>query len=402
MTDTILVFNSGSSSFKFSLFAARDEALILSGIADKLGHFDAYLEIRVPSKNGTASAKHRVTTPDSTHRHAIQQLIEVLPQFGVSFDSVISVGHRVVHGGENFASSVIIDEDVIREISACNNLAPLHNPKNLLGIEILQDLKPDLPQVAVFDTAFHQTLPRTAYLYALPWHLYTDLGVRRYGFHGTSHRYVSGRAVENFELDPQDHQLLVAHLGNGCSATAIVDGRSVDTTMGLTPLEGLMMGTRSGDVDPSLHEFLHEHLGWPLSRITSMLNNESGLLGLSRLSNDMRTLFDAAQNGNQQAQLAFDVFCFRTARQLGALAASLTRIDALIFTGGIGENQLHVRESVIRQLAIFGFKLDEDANRQHGEASHGVITAPSSTRACVIKTDEELMIARDCLALMGR
>lgn len=401
MTETILVFNSGSSSFKFSLFAVQDEALILSGIADKLGHPDAYLEIKASSANGLVGNKHRFDTPDATHRHAIQQLIEVFPQFGVDFDNVVSVGHRVVHGGEKFASSVIINEDVIREIAACNNLAPLHNPKNLLGIEILQDLSPNLPQVAVFDTAFHQTLPQTAYLYAVPWHLYTDLGVRRYGFHGTSHRYVAGRAVESLGLDPLDHQLLVAHLGNGCSAAAIVNGRSVDTTMGLTPLEGLMMGTRSGDVDPSLHGFLHEHLGWSLDRITATLNNESGLLGLSGLSNDMRKLYDAAQKGNQQAQLAFDIFCFRTARQLSALTASLTRIDALVFTGGIGENQVQVRESVIRQLAIFGFILDAEANREHGQANRGVITAPSSTRACVINTNEELMIARDCLALLA-
>lgn len=402
MTETILVFNSGSSSFKFSLFAARDESLILSGIADRLGHPDAYLQIRTAPRDGIVNEKHQLETPDATHRRAIQQLIEVFPQFGVSFDSVIAVGHRVVHGGEKFASSVIISEEVIKEIAACNNLAPLHNPKNLLGIEILQDLNPALTQVAVFDTAFHQTLPATAYLYAVPWHLYTDLGVRRYGFHGTSHRYVAQRAVQELGLDPQDHQLLVAHLGNGCSATAVVNGCSVDTTMGLTPLEGLMMGTRSGDVDPSLHGFLQEHLGWSLNKITDTLNKESGLLGLSQLSNDMRTLYTAAQNGNQQAQIAFDVFCFRTARQLSALATSLSRLDALIFTGGIGENQVQVREAVVRQMAIFGFKIDDDANLQHGRTNRGIITRAGSTCACVVQTDEERMIARDCLALLGK
>ncbi len=395
MTQIIMVFNSGSSSFKFSLFSV-DETLLLHGIADKLGHDDAYIELR------RGKDRQHVAITGATHRQAISKLIDILPTFDIQFRDIAIVGHRVVHGGEKFSRSVLIDDQVREQIATCNSLAPLHNPKNLLGIEIMQDLSPELPQVAVFDTAFHQTLPQNAFLYAIPWNLYQQLGVRRYGFHGTSHRYVAQSAMDQLALDRDDSQLLTAHLGNGCSACAIVNGRSVDTTMGLTPLEGLMMGTRSGDVDPSLHEFLQERLDWSTARTTEMLNHESGLLGLSQKSNDMRTVYAAALAGDQQCKLAFDVFCFRVARQLSALAVSLQRIDALVFTGGIGENHAPTRAAVIQQMSLFGFKLDSAGNAEHGRNRRGLITTPDSTRACVVKTDEELMIARDCIQLLAQ
>lgn len=393
MTQFVMVFNSGSSSFKFSLFST-DETLLLHGIADRIGHEDAYLEARSEAK------RERIMIPGATHRMAITKLMGILPVFDIRFQDIVVVGHRVVHGGEKFSNSVVINNQVLSEIAACNSLAPLHNPKNLLGIEIMQDLSPGMTQVAVFDTAFHQTLPEAAFLYAVPWNLYKKYGVRRYGFHGTSHRFVARTATDQLQLDLYDSQLLTAHLGNGCSACAIVNGRSVDTTMGLTPLEGLMMGTRSGDVDPGLHEFLHDRLGWSAARTTEILNRESGLLGLSGKSNDMRTVHAAALAGDQQCKLAFDVFCFKVARQLSALAVSLSRIDALIFTGGIGENHAPTRAAVIKQMSLFGFRLDSDSNAEHGKNRRGMITTPESTRACVVRTDEERMIARDCIELL--
>jgi len=332
------------------------------------------------------------------HRQAIEALVEKLPSFGVGFAEIAVVGHRVVHGGEQFSQSVIINKKTLQGINACSPLAPLHNPSNILGIELLQTLFPRLPQVAVFDTAFHQSLPKHVYLYAIPYELYEQYGVRRYGFHGTSHRYVSEQAIQHLGLATTDNQLIIAHLGNGCSATAIVNGRSVDTSMGLTPLEGLVMGTRSGNVDPSLHQFLQDKLGWSLQRITAVLNCESGLLGLSKMSNDMRSLRAAADEGSEAAILAIDVFCFRLARQLAALAASLQRIDALVFTGGIGENSAPVRQRVMEQLAILGFIPDSERNLAHGGQS-GMISAEGSTRAMVLATNEELMIARDALKL---
>ena len=392
MAQYVLVFNSGSSSFKFSLFSPQSEAPLLSGIAEKLGTDTAEILLK------TQGEKHRQLLPNAAHEQAILFLVEQLENRGYPFSDVAVVGHRVVHGGEKFAESVVIDTHVIEDIRACSQLAPLHNPANLLGIEIIAKQFPRLTQVAVFDTAFHQSLPEKAYLYPIPLKLYQDLGIRRYGFHGTSHRYVSQVAIKQLGL-PDDNQLLIAHLGNGCSATAVSQGKSVDTTMGLTPLEGLMMGTRSGDIDPSLHQYLQTRMQWPLEKITQVLNKESGLLGLSELSNDMRTLVEAADNHNGKAQLAIDVFCFRLARQLAGLAASLSRIDALVFTGGIGENSAPIRSQVLQNLKILGFECDHQRNSQHGKHSDGLITRDASTRALVINTNEEYMIALDALAL---
>lgn len=390
----ILVFNSGSSSFKFSLFAANDDNPLLAGLAECLNTPEASMRF----KTGDGQTKKLVIT--GGHQKAIETLIAQFPEFGLSFGDVAVVGHRVVNGGEYFSESVIVDKDVLDKVRACSPLAPLHNPANILGIEIIDALYPDLPQVAVFDTAFHQTLPRKAYLYPIPLSLYRKQGVRRYGFHGTSHRYVAETAIAMLDLQPKDNHLLIAHLGNGCSATAVVNGSSVDTTMGLTPLEGLVMGTRSGDVDPSLHKFLQDTMGWSLNKITDVLNRESGLLGLSELSNDMRTLANAASEGHEGAILAIDVFCFRLSRQLAALAASLTRIDALVFTGGIGENNPVVRKKVLQQLAVFGFQVNEAANGIHGGDSNGVISEAGGPKALVIRTNEEAMIAHDALQLL--
>ncbi|WP_028877178.1 acetate/propionate family kinase [Teredinibacter turnerae] len=391
----VLVFNSGSSSFKFSLFPTDSDAPLLNGVAEALSTPEANMKI-VPAE-GEVQRFHI----DADHQGAIAILVEKLPEFGVNFTDVVVVGHRVVHGGEAFSESVVVDDFSLGKMESCSDLAPLHNPAAVLGIRLIGELYPNLPQVAVFDTAFHQTLEKKAYLYAVPYHLYEQQGVRRYGFHGTSHRYVAGEAIRRLGLSESDNQLLIAHLGNGCSATAVSNGKSVDTTMGLTPLEGLVMGTRSGDVDPSLHQFLQDRLGWSLQKITDVLNRESGLLGISRISNDMRTLVEAAENGNESAQLAIDVFCFRLARQLAGLAASLSRIDAVVFTGGIGENNGGLRKKVLESLAIFGFTVDGSANAIHGKESAGVITTDTSpTRAMVIQTNEEAMIARDAKKLV--
>lgn len=384
----VLVINSGSSSLKFSVFDMQAGREVMAGLAERLESPEALLTWRGDGE------KQRREIPGQGHEGALREVHSLLSDMGAP----AAIGHRVVHGGEAFSGSVVIDEAVIEGIDRCASLAPLHNPPNLLGIRAMQRLYPDVPQVAVFDTAFHQTLAPEAYLYPVPIRLYREQGVRRYGFHGTSHQYVAGEAVRRLNLDPDDHGLITAHLGNGCSATAVRNGRSVDTTMGMTPLEGLVMGTRSGDVDPGLHEFLAEKLDLSLAEITAMLNRESGLLGLSELSNDMRTLAEAAASGNDNAQRAIDVFCFRLARHIGALAASLTRFDALVFTGGIGENAASVREQVLKHLPLFGFKCDSALNRKNGD-DQGRISVQDLPVALVIPTREEWVIANDAYRL---
>ncbi len=388
----ILVLNSGSSSLKFSAYARANLQPLLNGAASQLNTPNAELTF--------AAQPTSIAIPDANHQQALVEILKRLPASGLATEHLAAVGHRVVHGGEKFHQSVLINDQALTAIRACCELAPLHNPANLMGIEAIAQLCPSVPQIAVFDTAFHQTLPAKAYLYGVPFHLYQEFGVRRYGFHGTSHRYVAQRAVDQLALAALDHQLLIAHLGNGCSATAVVNGESVDTTMGLTPLEGTLMGTRSGDVDPGLHQYLQHKLGWDLGQITDMLNKKSGLLGLSSISNDMRQIASAAESGNEQARLAIDVFCFRLARLLGGLATSLKRIDALVFTGGIGQHSALVRSKVLEQLAILGFDEDPLRNQQHGQHDNGLITRVQSRRALVIATDEERMIAMDCAHLI--
>lgn len=388
----VLVINSGSSSLKFSLFEMTSTKEVVSGNADRLNTRNAELTWHL---NGEKQSR---TLPNQGHSGALQAVNEIITRLPLK-EPLAGIGHRVVHGGETFTDSARVNSSTLQGIEACSSLAPLHNPANLLGIQVMQALYPSVPQVAVFDTAFHQSLDPEAFLYAVPMKLYREQGVRRYGFHGTSHKYIAGQAVHQLDLNPESHAIICAHLGNGCSATAISDGFSIDTTMGMTPLEGLVMGTRSGDIDPGLHEYLTEQLGWSITDVTQMLNRDSGLLGLSELSNDMRTLTEAAAEGHTQAQQAIDVFCFRLARQIGGLAATLGRLDALVFTGGIGENAASVRANVVNRLGIFGFELDETLNQAHGD-EQGRISSRQGPIAAVIPTREEWMIARDTLRLV--
>ena len=329
------------------------------------------------------------------HAEVLDQVLQALREY-----RVMAVGHRVVHGGEAFSDSVVLDAASIRRIEACSELAPLHNPANLLGIAAARARFPDVPHVGVFDTAFHQTLPPKAYLYAIPYELYLRHHVRRYGFHGLSHSYVAREAALRLGKPVAELQLVTAHLGNGCSACAVRGGRSVDTTMGLTPLEGLVMGTRSGDVDPNLHEFLVEHAGLSLTEVTDLLNRKSGLLGLSGSSNDMRTLLDARERKDERASLAIDVFCYRLAKAVLGLAAALERVDALVFTGGIGEHAAAIRAETLGALRVLGPVLDPKLNSMHGQTSNGrITTAGSRLLSLVVPTNEELVIARETARL---
>lgn len=362
-SEPVLVINCGSSSLKFALIDPTTAAQLEHGLIERV----------------------------TNHTQALDAVLQKL-----GTRSLAAVGHRVVHGGEFFSDSALLDEAALAKLRECTPLAPLHNPANLLGIEAARERFPDLPHVAVFDTAFHQTLPPRAFMYALPYELYEQHRVRRYGFHGTSHAYVSQMAAERLGKPAKELQLVTAHLGNGCSCTAVKGGQSVDTSMGLTPLEGLVMGTRSGDVDPGLHGFLADHLGLGLDAITELLNRKSGLLGLSGRSNDMRNLLEARGQGDARATLAIDVFCQRLAKTILALCASLERLDVLVFTGGIGEHAAPIRAMTLALLPVLGAALDPELNAQHGKATGGRITRPDSRLlALVIPTNEELVIARE-------
>lgn len=392
----ILVINCGSSSIKFALFDMQSQAHVADGMAEKLGEQDASLECR------QGDQETRRDIPGAGHGEAMQAIIGVLDSRGDLRKRLGAVGHRVVHGAESFSESSLITDRMLEEVENCSRLAPLHNPANLLGIRTARELFPDLPQVAVFDTAFHQTMPDHAYLYPVPWRLYEEHGVRRYGFHGTSHRFVSAQAAELLGKPAAECNLVTAHLGNGCSACAVHGGKSVDTTMGMTPLEGLVMGTRSGDVDPGLHAYLAGELGCGLDAVTDLLNRESGLLGLSGISNDMRTLVEAAEEGDERADLAIRVFCYRLAKAVAALCVPLGHVDALVFTGGIGENSWRVRARTVELLGLLGMGLDAERNRAHGRDSGGHIgPAGVEPAVLVVPTDEELMIARDTARLIG-
>lgn len=377
----ILVINCGSSSIKFALLL-QEQNVRIQGLAENLGSADA--RIKGSSANGE---KYEVPLPYADHKQALELALTRLKHYNLH-----AIGHRVVHGGE-ITTAQLIDEQVIQHIKDTSTLAPLHNPAHVIGIEATLELFPDLPQVAVFDTAFHQSMPAKAFRYAVPKELYTDYGVRRYGFHGTSHAYVSHRASV---LANQENQggWLVAHLGNGSSTCAVWNGKSVDTSMGLTPLEGLCMGTRSGDVDPSLHQFLMKNLGWDIDRIDRMLNRESGLLGVSGLSNDMRTLIEASEKGHEDATLAIEVFVYRLAKSLAGMSCALPQLDGLIFTGGIGENSAYIREKVIHAMPHFGFTLNKEINDgTRGEEIR--IDAGQGPQIWVIPTDEEGRIAQE-------
>jgi acetate kinase len=393
VTGQVLVLNSGSSSVKFALVDPATGQRRVNGEAERVGAPEASLLVRTyPGEAVTEPL------PGATHQAVIARILETLS--GAGHDAA-GAGHRVVHGGERFTASVLVDDEVIEAIRSFSQLAPLHNPANLAGIEAVRAARPGLPQVAVFDTAFHQTMPPRAFRYAVPRDWYTTHLVRRYGFHGTSHRYVAGQAAVLLERPADTLRMVTAHLGNGCSAAAVRDGVSVDTTMGLTPLEGLVMGTRSGDIDPGVFGYLAGRTGMTAAELTDVLNTGSGLLGLSGSSNDMRTVEAAAAEGDERAQLAIGVFVHRLAKAIAGLVTSLDRLDALVFTGGIGENSVLVRHLVLARLGFLGLTEDAQANARHGAMTRGRITTPGQVQALVVPTDEELMIARDTARLIA-
>ncbi|VXC78957.1 Acetate kinase [Pseudomonas sp. 8Z] len=388
----ILVINCGSSSIKFALVNEAQDSFLLSGLAERLGSPEAVLHWQQQAHRDS------LALPDADHRQALAHLLPIVQQAAAG--ELHGIGHRVVHGGEHFSGACRLDAASLQAIHQIAPLAPLHNPANLQGIEAAMKLFPDLVHVAVFDTAFHQSLPEHAYRYAVPQALYREHGVRRYGFHGTSHRYVSHKAAQMSGLAVEASSWLVAHLGNGSSTCAVENGHSRDTSMGLTPLEGLVMGTRSGDVDPNLHSHLARTLGWNLEQIDAMLNKDSGLLGLSGLSNDMRTLEQAREQGHVGATLAIEVFCYRLAKSLAAMSCALRQLDGLIFTGGIGENSALIRSKTLDHLGLLGLKLDAEANARCIRGVAGAINAAGHLRVLVVPTNEERQIALDTLGLL--
>jgi acetate kinase len=384
----VLVLNCGSSSAKFAVIDAVTGRELVSGIAQRLGSPQATLDFKADGH------KESRLLHGAGHEQALRVVVALLDELGVAGE-IAGIGHRVVHGGAKFSGSMPITPAVVAKIEECIPLGPLHNPANLLGIKISQELFPGLPQVAVFDTAFHQTMPPRAYLYAVPYEWFTKHEVRRYGFHGTSHRYVSEQAVKQLGLDPDDHAIVTAHLGNGCSLAAVRNGQSMDTTMGLTPVDGVVMGTRSGSIDPSIIAHMKTALNCSADKVMDSLNKSSGLLGISGLSNDMRTLQEAAAQGHERAALAIEKFCYSVAKAAAGMIVSLGRVDALVFTGGIGENAVDVRARIVDLLGFAGFALDAHANAFHGKALRGRITRSTSPMAAVVATNEELMIAKD-------
>ncbi|WP_028534936.1 acetate/propionate family kinase [Paludibacterium yongneupense] len=390
----ILVINCGSSSLKFALIPVGETEPSLSGLAECLYLDDARIIFK------TAEGKETESLNGGDHGTALDALIHFLERHGWR-DSVVAVGHRVVQGGDLFKASVLIDDSVLKGIEDVSSLAPLHNPGHLIGMRGAIKCFPTLPQVAVFDTAFHQTMPPAAYMYAIPTKFYEDYAIRRYGFHGTSHRFIAGEAVKTLKLDPQNHGIVIAHLGNGASATAVKNGKSVDTTMGLTPLEGLIMGTRSGDIDPAIMYFLNKNAGMSPEEIDNMLNKQSGLLGISGISSDCRTLEEAAAAGDERAKLALDMFVHRLARHIGGLASSLDHLDALIFTGGIGENSVLIRKMTMDRLKTLGVVPDYAANELATRGKSGIISKAGGPIVAVINTNEEWMIANDTAELAG-
>ncbi|UBV42381.1 acetate kinase [Deinococcus taeanensis] len=389
-----LVLNCGSSSVKFALLDVQGGQVRLSGLAERLGSAGASVRLEVDGARRTADLG------GGSYAEAFAVLAGTLEEMGVRA-SVSAVGHRVVHGGERFSAPALITPEVLEEVRACVPLAPLHNPANIAGIEAARLAFPGAAHVAVFDTAFHQSMPEAAFRYAVPEDWYRQHGVRRYGFHGTSHAFVAGRAAQLLGRPAAELNLVTAHLGNGCSVCAVQGGRSVDTSMGLTPLEGLVMGTRSGDVDPGLHDFIARQAGLSLSEVTAALNRGSGLLGLSGLSNDMRELEEAAGRGHVGARLALEVFVHRLAKQMAGMAAAMGRVDGLVFTGGIGENSAFVRRAVLARLGVLGAQVDDAANAAAVRGQGGVISPPGALAALVVNTNEELMIAQQTQALLA-
>ena len=394
----ILVINCGSSSLKYQLIDSESEKVLAKGLCERIG-IDGRL-----TYSPAGGEKEVTDAPMPTHTEAIQFVLDALTneKTGVikSLDEVGAVGHRLVHGGEKFACSAVITDEMIAAVEECNDLAPLHNPANLIGVDACKKCMPGVPMVGVFDTAFHQTMPKEAYMYALPYEYYEKYKVRRYGFHGTSHSFVSKRTAEFLGKDVKDMKIIVCHLGNGSSISAVKGGKSIDTSMGLTPLEGVPMGTRSGDIDPAILEFLAKKENMDIFQLTAMLNKKSGVFGVSDgVSSDFRDLENAAAEGNDKAQLARDVFAYNVAKYVGAYAAAMNGVDAIAFTAGVGENDGLVREDVVARLGFLGIELDKEANKKRGEDN--IISTPDSkVTVCVIPTNEELAIARETLALV--
>lgn len=393
----VLVINCGSSSLKYQLIDSKTEAVLAKGLCERIG-IDGRL---VYQKAGGDKEITEAAMP--THKEAIQMVLHALvnEKTGAikSLDEVGAIGHRVVHGGEKFAASAVITDEMIKTVEECNDLAPLHNPANLIGIRVCAELMPHVPQVGVFDTAFHQTMPPKAYLYGLPLDYYKKYKIRRYGFHGTSHSYVSKHAIQFLGLDPDNSKVIVCHLGNGSSISAVQNGKCIDTTMGLTPLEGVIMGTRSGSIDPAIVEFIAKKENLDIAGVMNVLNKKSGLLGLSGISSDMRDLEDAAAEGNEDAKNAREALAYGIAKYVGGYVAAMNGVDAIIFTAGIGENDNLVREDICSYFKYLGVTIDKEANKKRGEDI--VISTPDSkVKVAVIPTNEELAICRDTVALV--
>lgn len=399
MKMNILVINCGSSSLKFQLINSESEEVIAKGLCERIGIEGSCL-VYTPQ----GGEKQKTESPMADHTAAIKMVLDALTdeKTGVVKDlaEIGAVGHRIVHGGENFSQATIIDDEVIKAIEDCNDLAPLHNPANLIGIQACRALMPNTPMVCVFDTAFHQTMPEKAYLYGIPYEYYEKYKIRRYGFHGTSHSYVSKRAAQVLGAKYEDLKLIVCHLGNGASVSAVKNGECVDTSMGLTPLEGLIMGTRSGDLDPAIIEFLCHKENKSVDEVLNILNKKSGVLGMSKnLSSDFRDLEDAYLAGDENAVRTMDAFCYRVAKYIGAYTAAMNGVDAICFTAGLGENSPFVRDKVCEYLGYLGIELDEEQNQKRGEDL--IITKPQSrTKVLAIPTNEELAIARETAALV--
>lgn len=396
----ILIINCGSSSLKYQFINSETEEVLAKGLCERIAIEGSNLVYQ----KGNKGEKEVTVKPMPTHKEAIKMVLDALinDKTGVikSLSEVDAVGHRIVHGGEKFASSIVLTEEVLKEIEECNDLAPLHNPANLIGVEACRDLMPNTPMVGVFDTAFHQTMPAKAYLYALPYEYYENYKIRRYGFHGTSHSFVSKKTAEFLGLDIHNSKIIVCHLGNGASVSAVLNGESIDTSMGLTPLEGLAMGTRSGDIDPAIIEFLAKKENLSIVEVTNILNKKSGVFGLSKgLSSDFRDLEDAAENKDEVAAMALEVFSYRTAKYIGSYVAAMNGIDAIAFTAGVGENSSFTRRIICSYLGYLGITIDETANKQRGK-SIIITTADSKVPVAAIPTNEELAICRETVALV--
>lgn len=395
-----LVINCGSSSLKYQLIDMKTEESLVQGLVERIGIQGSVLTQKADGKD-----KYVINTEIKDHKDAIKLVLEALVDkvHGViaSMDEILAIGHRVVHGGEKYSKSVLITDEVLESIKDCIVLAPLHNPPNIIGIEACSELMPNIPMVAVFDTAFHQTMPKHAYICPLPYELYEKYGVRKYGFHGTSHKYVSNKVAEVMGKDIKDLKIITCHLGNGCSIAAVKGGKSIDTSMGFTPLAGVMMGTRSGSIDPSVISFLVEEQGYTIKDVNNLLNKQSGVLGISGVSSDFRDVIEEATKGNERAQLALDIFHYKVRAQIASYAGIMGGVDVIVFTAGIGENSSLTRKESLRDLEFLGFTIDDEKNAIRGEIQE-ISTADSKVKVYEIPTNEELMIARDTMELVKK